>query len=247
MQAETKVFSNRQEISSAAAERWLEIYHESVARQGFFCVALAGGSTPRDLYRTIATPAISSQLDWQRVHLFFGDERTVPPDHPDSNYRMARETLLDHVPIPESNVHRIETELADPELAAGRYQELLVEIVPRSQGGVPQFDLILLGIGPDGHTASLFPETDILQQRERFVAAVNVKQKATWRVSLTFPVLDCARHLLFLVAGADKQQIVRQLLDDSCPGARYPVQMLQPSGSVEFYLDSAAAGTVAGQ
>ena len=242
MQAETKVFSDRDALSSAAAARWLAIYRESVARHGTFCVALAGGSTPRLLYRALSGPAISAAIEWPRVHLFFGDERAVPPDHPDSNFRMARETLLEHVPVPESNVHRMETEIGDMEMVASRYEEVLKELVPATDGGVPQFDLVLLGVGPDGHTASLFPDTDILQQRERYAAAVYVKQKSTWRVSITFPVIDCARHVLFLVAGADKYPVVKRILSDAGEEPLYPVQMLQPAGSVEFYLDAAAAG-----
>ena len=242
MQVETKIFNDRDSLSRAAAERWLVIYRESVARRGLFHVALAGGSTPRQLYRILASPEFSTAIDWQRVHLFFGDERAVPPDHPDSNFRMARESLLDHVPVPDSNVHRMETESGDLEDVATRYEGLLKELVPANEEGVPQLDLVLLGIGPDGHTASLFPDTDILEQRERCVAPVYVEQKGTWRISITFPVIDSARHVLFLAAGEDKRRVIEQILSSSRDGSPLPVQMLDPEGEVELYLDAEAAG-----
>ncbi len=242
MQAETRVFSDREELARAAARRWLDIYRESVARHGAFYVALAGGSTPRRLYRILACPDISAAVEWQRVHFFFGDERAVPPDHPESNFGMARETLLEHVPVPEGNVHRMETELRGMDAVASRYESLLTDIVPAGGEGIPQLDLILLGIGPDGHTASLFPGTDILQQTGRYVAPVYVEQKACWRVSVTLPVIEEARHVLFLVAGEEKQPVVKQLLTDPGGAPVYPVQMPHYRGSVELYLDAAAAG-----
>ncbi len=245
MQIEIKIYDDRQSLSASAAERWLSLYRESIAKHGVFHVALAGGSTPRQLYQLLTRPDISQQVEWQRVHIYFGDERAVPPDHPDSNFRMAKEALLDHVPIPRANIYRIETERGDMREAALHYEQLLVNNLPETEEGVPQFDLVLLGIGPDGHTASLFPDTDILQQQERYVDAVYVKQKSTWRVSITFPVINHARHVLFLVAGADKQAVVQQILSDSQYSPRLPVQMLKPAGQVEMYLDSDAAGQVA--
>ena len=241
MQVETKIFDDPRALAAAAAERWLALYQESVTEHGVFHVALAGGSTPRQLYQLLSQPDFSEKMEWRHIHLFFGDERAVPGDHPDSNFRMARETLLDHIPIPHSNIHRIETECGSIQEAADRYEKVLLETVSKTEDGVPQFDLILLGIGPDGHTASLFPGTDILQQNERYVDAVYVEQKSTWRVSLTFPVINHARHILFLVAGADKQPVVQQILSDTHSEPLFPVQMLNPLGQVEMYLDLDAA------
>ncbi len=240
--SDIKVFASRQQLNRAAADRWMELYEESIAQNGLFHVALAGGSTPRQLYRLLASPEFAERVRWQSVHIYFGDERFVSPEHAESNFRMAKEALLDHVPIPPENVHPVETEKGDPQAVASRYEALLVANLPKSQEGIPRFDLILLGIGPDGHTASLFPDTDILHQRERHVAAVYVEEKSAWRISLTFPVIEAARHLLFLVAGEDKRQVIGQIFSPSPQGTLLPVQMLDPKGEVEFYLDAEAAG-----
>ena len=244
MQAEVKIYDSPESLSIAAAERWLELYKQSILGNGIFHVALAGGSTPRQLYSLLSQPSFLQKVDWQRVHIYFGDERSVLPDHPESNFRMAKETLLDHVPVPHANVHRIETDSGDIQEAALRYEKELINTLPRSAEGIPQFDLILLGIGPDGHTASLFPGTDILQQQKRYVDAVYVKQKSTWRVSITFPVINHARHILFLVAGADKQSVMEKILSGSQNSPQFPVEMLKPLGQVEMYLDSEAAGRI---
>jgi len=242
VQAKTRIYSDRQSLNLAAAEHWVELYKKSVTQHGAFNIALAGGSTPRGLYKQLSLPHNSQQIEWSLVNIYFGDERSVPHEHPDSNFRMAKETFLDHVPIPESNIHRIDTECGDMTEAASRYERVLIENLPQSVDGVPQFDLILLGVGPDGHTASLFPDTDILQQQNLYVAAVYVKQKSTWRVSITFPVINNAHHVLFLVAGADKYPVMQQFLEDSHKAPLFPVQMLEFVGEVEIYLDSDAAG-----
>ncbi len=236
-----EVYADRRSLARGAAERWIMLYEAALADKGMFHVALAGGSTPRELYQLLSQPEFSSRIKWQYVHIYFGDERFVPPVHEESNFKMAKEALLDHIPIPSPNVHRIETEVGNPQTVASRYEAILVDKLPKSQQGIPQFDLILLGIGPDGHTASLFPGTDILQQREHFVAAVYVEQKATWRISLTFPVINAARHLLFLVAGKDKREIIREVLSSRGEEPSFPVQMLEPVGELEFYLDAEAA------
>ncbi len=242
MSPKVTIFPDLAALNHAAVQRWIGLYREAVRERGVFHVALAGGSTPRQLYRQLSHPDIARKVDWERVHIYFGDERSVPCDHPASNYRMAKESLLDRVPIPASHIHRMKTELDDMGEVARRYEEVLLENLPVSDGGVPLFDLILLGIGPDGHTASLFPGTDILNERERFVAAVYVEEKTTWRVSLTFPVIDSARHILFLVAGKDKQQVVKMVLSGTPTSPPLPVQMLHPAGEVEILLDSEAAG-----
>ncbi|MFZ5592930.1 MAG: 6-phosphogluconolactonase [Pseudomonadota bacterium] len=225
-------------LHHACAQRFAELATQAIAARGQFHVALSGGTTPRSLYQRLATPQFASRIDWRRVHVWFGDERTVPPDHPDSNYRMARESLLDHVPIPPAQVHRIE---AEKEGGADDYEALLNEYIAASETAVPQFDLVLLGLGPDGHIASLFPDTAILRERDRLVAAVWVAKLNTWRISLTLPVIDNARHVLLLVAGTGKAEIVREIFTDAPRAVPYPVQMLAPAGALEWHLDAAAA------
>ncbi len=242
LQAEITIYDDQRSLGVAAAGRWLGLCEESIAERGAFHVALAGGSTPRQLYQLLSRAEMSPKVDWQHVYIYFGDERSVPCDHPDSNFRMATEALLDHVPIPRSNICRVETERGDMVEVASRYDSALMEMLPKADGGIPQFDLILLGIGPDGHTASLFPGTDILQQQKRFFDAVYVKQKATWRASITFPIINHARHVLFLVAGVDKRPVIQKIFSRSQHPPLLPVQMLKPAGRVEMYLDSDAAG-----
>ena len=213
---------------------------DNVNMQEVRIVNLSGGSTPRALYALLASPAYRDLTDWSRWHVYFGDERCVPQDHPDSNFRMARETLLDHVPIPRHHVHPMVVAPADPDAAARAYEALLRSEVT-GEDGIPVLDLALLGLGEDGHTASLFPGTPILQERERLVAPVYVERLASWRVSLTYPMLDAARHLLFLAAGEGKRPVLDDLRNAPTQTA-YPVQGLAPQGTVEWYLDRAAAG-----
>lgn len=232
------IHGNTEALSHACAQRFAELAAQAIAARGEFHVALSGGTTPRSLYQRLATPEFANRIDWQRVHIWFGDERSVPPDHPDSNYRMAREALLGHVPIPAGQVHRIE---AEQEGAADVYQALLNSRVPVAPSGVAQFDLILLGLGSDGHVASLFPGTAVLQEFHRQVAAVWVAKLNTWRISLTLPVIDNARHVMVLVAGAGKAQIVHDILAAPPRAAPYPVQMINPAGVMEWRLDEQAA------
>ncbi len=228
-------------IAEAVARRWGELAAAAIADRGVFHVALAGGGTPRLLYETLAAPPWRDTLDWSRTQVFFGDERSVAPDHDESNFRMARESLLDHVPLPAANIHRMAGEHRPLDEAADAYAATLEALLPRDDSGCPVFDLVLLGLGPDGHVASLFPDTPILRERGRWVAAVYVEKLQTWRLSLTFPVLDAARHLLLMVAGENKRQIVQAVLGDDSGADRYPVQMLRPHGELAWYLDEAAA------
>lgn len=231
------VFPDAERLAAAAAARWIALCHAALAARGVFHVALSGGSTPKRLYHWLARPDQQAVIDWTRVQLWFGDERAVPPEHTDSNYRMVRETLLDHIAIPPQNVHRMHAEPAHIEQNAVDYAAQLRQL-PQDAAGMSVFDLILLGMGPDGHTCSLFPGTPILHERARSVAAVHVQKLDSWRLSLTYPVLDAARQLLFLVAGADKAPMLRQV----CRGAAdVPVQGIRPRGEVEWYLDAAAA------
>lgn len=232
------VFPDTERLAAAAAARWIALCHAALGARGAFHVALSGGSTPKRLYQWLARPDQQAVIDWSRVQLWFGDERAVPPDHADSNFRMARETLLDHIAIPPQNIHRMRAEPARIEQDAETYAAELRRQLPQDDAGTPVFDLILLGMGADGHTCSLFPDTPILREHARSVAAVHVQRLDSWRLSLTYPVLDAARQLLFLVAGADKAAMLRQI----CRGeGNVPVLGIRPRGAVEWYLDEAAA------
>lgn len=233
-------------LAEIAAERVIAIGADALARHGAFHLALSGGTTPRHLYRALAQPERQARLDWGRVHLYFGDERAVPPDHPDSNFRMARETLIDHVPTPAAQVHRMVADPAHIEADAQAYARVLATHLPQDAAGMPVFDLILLGLGTDGHTCSLFPGTEILDDRAHSVAAVHATHLDSWRLSLTYPVLNAARHLLFLVAGAGKAAIMARICGPSAAdAARLPVERIEPGGAVEWHLDRAAGGNLA--
>lgn len=230
-----RIFEDADELFRAAAGRVLEVGRAAIEDHEAFHLALAGGSTPAGLYRELARQ--SDALAWEQVHIWFGDERCVPPDDAQSNFRMARETLLAHVPIPESQIHRIHGE-DEPHAAAAAYDETLARALPQGEGGW-QLDLALLGLGPDGHIASLFPETDILGKRKALAAPVYVPKFQSWRVSITLPLINHAAHIMLLVSGAEKAAIVRRVLQEG-PG-HLPVQLIRPRGTLEWYLDTDAA------
>jgi 6-phosphogluconolactonase len=221
---EVVVCDNAAALSRAAAERLEAAIDEAVARSGRCSVALSGGSTPRALYRLLADPTapFRRHIPWTRVHLFWGDERHVPPDHRDSNYRMVRETLLRSISIPEENVHRVQAELAEAAQAARAYEAVLRSFF----GAEPRFDVVLLGLGEDAHTASLFPGSEALDERERWVAAPFVAKQSAHRITLTPPVLDGARLALFLVSGAAKARALRDVLEGERDPQRFPAQVV---------------------
>jgi len=240
---EIRVLTTPQELFAAAAEAVAQLAVEAVAERGRFTLALSGGSTPKSLYTLLATNARTS-LPWDRMFFFWGDERHVPPNHPDSNYRMANEAMLSKVPVPADNVFRIKAENADAAAAAQEY-ELTLRRFFREESGVPNFDLILLGMGPDGHTASLFPGTAALQENSRLVVANWVEKLKTHRLSFTFPVLNAARCVLFLVSGIDKAAVLKTVLEDDVPGEQYPAKLVRPSaGKLIWMLDRGAASAL---
>jgi 6-phosphogluconolactonase len=239
---EPTIFPDLPTLVETAARICRDRAQEAIRQRGRFILALAGGNTPRPLYQRLTQAPFVDDIDWGRVETYFGDERSVPADHPDSNYRMARAALLDHVPIPPANIHRMDADPAYIRQAARRYAQIVDAGVPADAAGVPSFDLILLGMGPDGHTASLFPGTCVLHEQQRHVAAVYVDRMKTWRITLTLPVLNHARTLLFLVSGADKAPALARVFDAGDSGLPLPVQMLQPHGEVLWLMDSAAAG-----
>jgi len=229
------------ELARVAARRFVDWAWQSIAKDGNFSVALSGGSTPRDLYRLLASPEFRAQVDWPRLHLFWGDERAVPPESSESNYGMARRELLLRVPIPPSNVHRMEAE--DPNIgrAAHNYEATLRQFLPLDDRGFPRFHLILLGLGPDGHTASLFPGSKLLRETSRWVSTPLVPKLGTRRMTLTLPVLEAARRVVFLVAGAEKAFILREVLCER-RDPPLPAQMVKPrEGERLFLVDEAAA------
>jgi 6-phosphogluconolactonase len=217
----------------AAAEEVVRAAVRAVAERGRCAIALAGGSTPRRLYELLATDPLREQVPWGSVHAFFGDERHVPPDHPDSNARMAREALLERVPV--ASVHRVRGELPDAEAAAEAYERDLAAFFG---GSGPRFDLVLLGLGDDGHTASLSPGSAALEERGRAVAAPWVPRLAAHRITLTLPALNAARAVVFVVTGADKAPAVaRTLVDGATPAARVRPE----AGELVWIVDAAAA------
>jgi 6-phosphogluconolactonase len=230
-----------QDLFQAAAEEVLRAAAEAIAQRGRFSIALSGGSTPRNLYTLIAANA-SGSLPWDRMFFFWGDERHVPLNDPDSNYRMAKETLLSKVPIPPANIFPVPTENPDASAAAQAYEDTLRKFFALSPGEFPRFDLILLGMGPDGHTASLFPETAALQEKSRLVVANWVEKMKTSRITFTLPVLNAARCVAFLVSGADKAAVLHEVLEGDAPGEKYPSKLVRPTdGKLIWFVDRAAA------
>jgi 6-phosphogluconolactonase len=233
-----------QELFAAAAEEVVHTANEAIAARGQFTIALSGGSTPKNLYNLLATNARTA-LPWDRMYFFFGDERHVPPTDPDSNYRMADEAMLSKVPVPAGNVFRFAAENADAAEVASEYEKTLRKFFQLQPDGVPRFDLILLGMGPDGHTASLFPGTAGLQEKSRLVIANWVEKLKTSRLSFTFPVLNAARCVTFLVSGTDKAAVLKTVLEENVPGEQYPAKLVHPTdGKLIWLLDVAAASAL---
>jgi 6-phosphogluconolactonase len=229
------IYSSSEELSAAAAREFAARAEEAIEERGRFAVVLAGGSTPETMYGILARDYID-QIDWSKVYVFFGDERSVPPHHDASNLKMASEVLLDHVPV--ANVHRIRGELP-PEEAARAYEEELRTFFGTED--VPRFDLILLGLGADGHTASLFPETSAIEVHDHWVVANPVLKLDTTRITLTVPVINAARAVIFLVEGEDKAEAVREVLEGDADPRAYPAKLIQPPGGPEWMVDRFAA------
>lgn len=240
MKMDMRVFPNIEALSRAALDELLRIAQEAVAERGRFAIALSGGHTPAKLYAMWAqADKAGRSTPWNRVHLFWGDERYVPVDDPLSNYRMTREALLAHVPIPEGNVHPVPTNLPTPEAAASAYETELRKFFGDE---APAFDLQLLGLGPEGHTASLFPNSPALEEKQRWVMAVEAPATPPHRLTFTPVVLNRGRNTVFLVSGADKREIVAALRaePDSAP-SKYPAGRIHPAGPVLWFLDQEAA------
>ena len=236
-QPEIRILKTAAELFEAAAAEFAAQAAQAVRANGRFTVALSGGSTPKTLYSLLAT---KPGIPWDKICFFWGDERYVPPDHPDSNYRMANEALLSKVPVRAENVFRVHAEQKDAAAAAVQYEQALKDFFHLPTGQFPRFDLILLGVGPDGHAASLFPGTSALNENQRLVVANWVPKFNTHRITFTFPVLNAAACVLFLASGPDKAPILHEVLENSA--AELPSQKIRPAnGRLIWLVDEAAA------
>jgi 6-phosphogluconolactonase len=238
---EIRILKDVEQLAVTAAEEFTEIAAESINTRGRFIVALAGGKTPQRMYELLASEPWTGRVSWANVHVFWGDERYVPDDHPDSNYRMARSTLLDRVSIPESNIHNVPTSMKPAE-AAANYERVI-----REYGNPAHFDLILLGMGTDGHIGSLFPDSQLLHETERLVAAEYVEFLGAWRISMTLPLINAAHTVIFLVSGESKTDTIYQVFHGDKDQMHIPAQAVQPrEGELIWLLDEAAASLLPG-
>jgi 6-phosphogluconolactonase len=238
---EIRTLTTPQQLFAAAAEEVVRAANDAVSKRGRFTIALSGGSTPKSLFNLLATNA-RTVLPWDRTLFFWGDERHVPPTDPDSNYRMADEAMLAKIPVAKENIFRMATENPDAAAVAEAYEQTLRKVFELQPGQVPVFDLILLGMGPDGHAASLFPGTDGLREKSRLVIANWVEKLKTSRLTFTLPVLNAARCVAFLVSGLDKAPALHAVLEGDAPGEQYPSKLIQPAdGKLIWFVDRAAA------
>lgn len=243
--ASVLVVSTPAALAEEAAERFVEAQTRAISESGRFTVALSGGSTPQSLYARLAVEPFRSLVDWERVTICWGDERCVPPQHPDSNYRLAHDLLLSRVPVRPENVHRMRGEASDPARAAAEYADQLRTIFGLKHGERPRFHLILLGMGADGHTASLFPRSHALEEETRLVVATHVETVGGYRLTLTLPVLNASAAALFLVAGDDKAERLRAVLMGT-PSPEVPASLVRlERGTLHWIVDRAAAGRLA--
>jgi 6-phosphogluconolactonase len=232
-----RIFPNTEALNNAAAEALASLARQVVLEKGRATIALAGGSTPQAIYQLLAAE-YREKIPWAQVHLFWGDERYVPMNDPNSNYRMVRESLLAHVPIPAQNVHHMSTEFAQPKKAARCYEQTLHDFFGEP---LPRFDLILLGLGKDAHCASLFPESPALRERKGLVVVAEGSQPPKLRLTLTFPVINQAQNIYFFVAGEDKAPALKSTLEDPRDPQKFPAQAIQPlNGQVIWWVDDKA-------
>jgi 6-phosphogluconolactonase len=236
------VFPDKPSFVDGSADFITDLAARALAERGRFIIALSGGGTPKPVYARLASPDYRDRIAWEKVHIFFGDERCVPPDDARSNYRMVREAWLDHSPIPAANIHRIRAE-DEPALEALRYEQDIAGLYRSAR--LPAFDLVLLGMGENGHTASLFPGTAVLRETVRWVVAQYVEVMTAWRVTFTAPLINAARHVAFLAEGAGKAQMLRNVLEGPDQPDVWPSQLIQPvSGELHWLVDAAAAARI---
>jgi 6-phosphogluconolactonase len=244
LQPSIRSFLSSDHLSLGAAQEFVRIVNSAIETRGVCYVALSGGETPRRMYSRLAKAPFAHSVDWSKVHLFFGDERAVPPTDHESNFGMVDHELLSHIDIPDRNIHRILGEIS-PEEAARSYQHELEKVFGQHE---VRFDLVLLGLGEDGHTASLFPGTRALNEEQDSVCSNYVPQLESWRISLTFPIINKARRIVFLVAGASKAAILRRVLSTTGPSKDLPATMVLPKeGILLWMIDADAASEIRGQ
>ncbi len=240
-QVEYYVYEDAAAFARHAARYFSDQINAAIAARGVARIAISGGNTPKPVFAILAAEPLLSSIPWQQVQLFWVDERCVAPDQPDSNYGMTKKALLDKIPLPAENVFRMEGEL-EPEVAAARYESAIRNSLRLEGAELPSFDLVALGMGDDGHTASLFPHTEGLHEFGRLVIANHVPQKDTWRITLTSPVINQARNVIFLIQGADKAPVLKRVLLGEYEPETLPSQLIQPAtGKVTILLDKAAA------
>jgi 6-phosphogluconolactonase len=239
---DTRIYPTSALTARALADSIVEIAEYSINARGRFTIALSGGSTPRQLYELLATREYSERIDWANTHVFFGDERCVPPEHADSNSHMARLALLDSVPIPVSHIYRMPAE-REPEQAAIDYEKMLREFFGRREAGAgARFDLVILGVGEDGHTASLFPGSPALDEQERWVMAVYAEHLQSWRLTLTPAAINAAQNICFFVTGEAKADVIGRILIPNEDAEKLPVHYIRGRAAPpRWYLDQAAA------
>lgn len=231
------VWKDSEALNLAAAYYFTKRCNESIATKGFFSVALSGGSTPKQLYEILSTPEFSRNIDWKKVLIFWGDERFVPHNHDDSNYKMVKEALLDKIKIPKKNIFAVPVN-GWPQDCAVAYEQTIKATLGRNVA----FDLILLGMGDDGHTASLFPGTQILDEHKQLVKEVWVDSKQTWRISFTYSLINRGKEIMFLISGENKAPVLKKIFSNRKLKTPYPVQNINPqTGNIIWMLDEAAA------
>ncbi|MBF6591069.1 MAG: 6-phosphogluconolactonase [Ktedonobacterales bacterium] len=236
------IYADLDALGHAAADLFVRMSLQAQADHEQFRVALSGGSTPRTLHTLLAAAPYRERVNWSHIEFFWGDERTVPPDDPESNYRMARETLLDRVPVRPEGIHPMPTQLGDPAATAAHYSDELRAAFALGEDDLPRFDLIFLGMGPDGHTASLFPHTAALRATDKLVVANAVPRLQTFRITLTASVINHAAAVAFLVSGADKAPALAAVLEGAHAPDEYPAQLIAPTdGDLYWLIDRAAA------
>ena len=237
---EVRIFDDPEHLTWAAATQFEQLARIKAIEKKPFTAALSGGSTPKPLYELLGSPTFAGRVRWQNVHLFQVDERCVPPDDPQSNYRLIHRAMLESSPLPKGNFHRMAAERPDREQAALDYAEDLKRVFEPGGGEVPNLEWVLLGMGPDGHTASLFPGSAALAEKTAWVVPNYVEKFNSFRLTLTLPVLNAASHVIFMVVGKDKAATVREVLEG--PAGQFPAQLVQPTGGrVSWFLDPAAA------
>jgi 6-phosphogluconolactonase len=238
-----RIFADLEALSQGVAAEIANLASQAITKKGFFALVLAGGSTPRKLYEVLAKK-YREKVDWPKVHFFWGDERCVPPNDSDSNFAMASQTLLSRLAIPTQNVHRMPADMETPDAAAQAYEKELRNFFNLfSVKSLPKFDLILLGVGEDGHTASLFPKTAALGETRRWVAPVIAPEsyKTRSRITLTLPVINQAQNVFFLVAGKEKKSLIESLIHaPEFSHAHFPAARVAPQGELLWFLDQAA-------